>query len=116
MSGATAVWADAARIEKLWAIVFQSSNQVLHQHKKYGFDGFELIPRPNVHDMLVTLKIFGAVIDVLIDADLEYEQQRQLLNAKTQITNMERLALAINANSRGDYEDAAEAIERQAVI
>lgn len=107
---------DLRKVEQLWAKVFESSNRVLHQHAKYGFDGFADVPRPNVHDMLVTLKLLSAVIDVLLTTELPYEQSRQLLNAKVQITNMERLALALTAGSRDDYDAAVEALERQAVI
>lgn len=107
--------ADVERVEKLWAVVFESSNKVIHQHKKYGFDGFGNVPRPNVHDMLVTLKLLSAVIGVLLTAEeIEYEQSRQLLNAQAQITNMERLALALHAKNREDYDAAAEALEKQA--
>lgn len=107
---------DYKRVERLWSMVFATSNRVLHQHAKYGFDGFAEVPRPNVHDMMVTLKLLGAVIDVFLTTDLPYEQSRQLLNAKVQITNMERLALALHAQSRADYDAAVEALDRQAVI
>jgi len=107
---------DVERVEKLWSIVFESSNKVIHQHKKYGFDGFGEVPRPNVHDMLITMKLLSVVIDVLLTADLDYDQNRQLLNAKVQITNMEKLALALNAKNREDYDAAAEALEKQAVF
>lgn len=107
---------EAAKVEELWARVFQSSNRVLVQHLKYGFDGFQNVPRPNVHDMLITLRAFNAVFDVLQDDDMPYEQSRQLLNAKAQITNMERLALALKADNREDYDAAVEALDRQAVV
>lgn len=107
---------EVKRVEELWARVFESSNKVLHQHTKYGFDGFKHVPRPNVHDMLVTLQIFSAVIDVLLATDMDYDPKRQLLNAKTQITNMERVALALDNHSREDYEEAVEALDKQAVF
>jgi hypothetical protein len=107
---------EEAQVDELWARVFESSNRVLHQHQKYGFDGFAKIPRPNVHDLLITLKLVTAHLDALLTADLEYTQSRQLLNAKTQITNMEKLALALHNKSREDYDAAVEALDKQAVF
>lgn len=105
---------DSALVEKLWGMVFESSNKVLLQHMKYGFDGHDQAPRPNVHDMLIGLKIFNVVFDVLLGADFGYDENRQLLNAKAQITNMERLALALEHKRRDDYDAAVKAINDQA--
>ncbi len=108
------------KVEALWAKIFESSNKVLHQHKVYGFSGIEVIPSPNVHEMLMALQVLSAVIDVLYahagKVDLPYEQQRQLLNAKAQITTMEQLASALKAGAREDYEAAVASLEQQAVI
>lgn len=107
------------KVESLWAKVFQSSNNVLHQHKIFGFTGIELIPQPNIHERLVLLQVLSAIIDVLLNSAggvLEYEQQRQLLNAKSQITTMEQLATALKGNNQSDYEAAVAALELQTVI
>lgn len=104
----------AEKVETLWAKVFESSNRVLVQHLKYGLSGFSEVPRPNVHDMLITLRVFDSVMDVLSQLDLPYEQSRQILNAKAQITNMERVALAVEASNQADYDAAVEALDRQA--
>lgn len=109
------------KIEDLWSKVFESSNKVLKEHKVYGFTGIAVIPDPNVHERLVALQVFSAVIDVLLNAskagmELEYEQTRQLLNAKSQITNMERVAAALTAENREDYDVAVEALDKQLVI
>ncbi|MDH1522520.1 hypothetical protein [Achromobacter mucicolens] len=105
-------------VEELWATVFQNSNRVLHQAKKYGFLGIELIPSPNIHEMLISLQLASAYIDVLLTnsviASLDHDSTRQLLNAKEQVTNMERLAFALKANDRDDYDRAVEALRRQA--
>ncbi len=107
---------ESKKVTELWNVVFSGSNKVLQQHSKYGFDGFEQVPHPNVHDMLVQLKLFNAVFDVLLNADLGYDNNRLLLNAKAQVTNMEGLALALEAKNREDYEAAVKAIESQAVF
>lgn len=105
------------KVTELWAKVFDASNKVLHQNKVYGFGGIEIAPSPNIHDMMVTLLVLGAVIDVLYaKLDLEYEQERQLLNAKAQITTMERVASALKARNRQDYDAAVAALDKQAVL
>jgi hypothetical protein len=106
------------QVEELWGKVFESSNRVLHQAKKFGFYGIEVIPSPNIHEMLVTLQLFSAVIEILVTnadaAGLEYEHTRQLLNAKAQITTMEQLASALRAGNREDFDRAVEALANQA--
>lgn len=109
------------KIEQLWSLVFENSNKVLHQHMKFGFDGVFEAKNPSIHERVLQLQLFSAVIDVLLNAskagvDLAYEQTRQLLNAKSQITTMEQLAAALVAKNRADYEAAVEALDKQAVL
>lgn len=106
---------DKKRVEQIWAKVFESSNRVILQHEKFGFQGVVKLPHPDVHVMVVQLKYFGAIIDILI-TELPHDEQRMLLNAKRQITNMELLALALTTNNEADYRCAVEALERQAVF
>lgn len=109
------------KIETLWSKVFENSGKVLLQHIKFGYDGVSLATDPTIHDRILGLQVFSAIIDVLLNSkdagvNLEYEQQRQLLNAKMQITTMEQLAAAILAKNQVDYDRAADALDRQAVI
>lgn len=110
------------KIEDLWAKVFLNSNKVLSQHFKFGYDGVMTATDPTIHERMVNLQVFSAIIDVLINSAtsanivLDYEQTRQLLNAKAQITTMEQVATAILAKNKEDYEFAVEALDRQAVI
>ena len=110
-----------AKVEELWAKVFENSNRILYQHLKFGFDGVSRAVNPSIHDRILGLQVFSVVIDVLLNSKdagviLEYQQQRQLLNAKIQITNMEQLAAAILAKNQADYDKAVEALDRQAVF
>lgn len=107
--------ADRIRIEKIWAKVFESSNRIIFQHQKFGFQGVEQLPHPDVHMMVTQLKVFSALIDIIL-LDLPYNEQRMLLNAKRQIANMELLAVAVSTNNQQDYQSAVEALERQAVF
>lgn len=106
------------RVEKVWGKVFSASNKVISQAKNFGFSGIEIIPSPNIHDMLVRLQVFSAVIDILVTHaelfEVEYAETRLLLNAKEQITRMERVAAALKANNRADYIEAISTLESQA--
>jgi hypothetical protein len=110
------------KVEQLWTKVFESSNKVLHQHKVFGYTGIAVIPSPSIEERIFTLQVFSTLIDFLLNADgkvgvdLDYDQTRQLLNAKSQITTMEQLAAALKANNRQDYDVAVAALERQAVF
>lgn len=106
---------DKKHVEELWAKVFESSNRVISQNQKYGFQGVAKLPHPDVHVMVVQLKYFGAIIDILID-QMPHDEMRLLLNAKAQIANMELLALAVSTNNLDAYRSALEALERQAVF
>ncbi|MCF8154862.1 MAG: hypothetical protein K9K35_02555 [Rhodoferax sp.] len=109
------------KINELWGKVFLNSGKILNQHLKFGFDGVSLATDPTIQDRILGLQVFSAVIDVLLNSkdagvELEYEQQRQLLNAKLQITTMEQLAAAILAKNQADYDRAVEALDKQAVL
>lgn len=109
------------KIEELWSKVFHNSGKILLQHIKFGFDGVSVATDPTIHERILSLQVFSAIIDVLLNSkdagvELEYEQQRQLLNAKLQITTMEQLAAAILAKNQADYDRAVEALDKQAVF
>lgn len=110
-----------AKIEELWAKVFENSGKILLQHIRFGIDGVSLAADPSIHERILGLQVFSAIIDVLLNSkdagiELEYAQQRQLLNAKLQITTMEQLAAAILAKNQADYDRAVDALDRQAVL
>jgi hypothetical protein len=115
---------DAAirqKVSEVWGKVFDASSQVIKHANIFGFLGMGIIPSPNIHEMLVTLQIFSSIIDILItNADkldiIGYEETRLMLNAKEQITRMERLAAALQANNKEDYELALVALEKQAAF
>lgn len=105
---------DTKRVEHVWATVFRASGKVLLDAKVYGFEELGKLPPPNIHDMVRSLKVLGAIIELVDEASAPYDQQRQLLNAKAQITNMEKVAAAVVAGCREDFEAALIALERQA--
>lgn len=106
------------QVNEIWASVFQSSNAVLKQSKLYGFYCMQEVPDPNIHGMLLQLQVFSSVMDILIanglDAGLEYEHTRLLLNAREQLTRMNRVAAALKANNREDFNEAIKELNKQA--
>jgi len=108
------------KVFKVWETVFAASSKVISHANNFGFLGMEIIPSPNIHEMLAALQIFSSIIDILIvsaeDLEVSYDEVRLMLNAKEQLTRMERLATALKANNRSDFNLALQDLERQAVI
>lgn len=114
---------DAAikrKVTEVWSKVFEASNKVISHANNYGFRGMEIIPSPNIHGMLVAMQIFSSIIDILITSaeklEVPYDEVRLMLNAKEQITRMERVAAALKANNRDDFNVALDALENQAAF
>lgn len=109
-----------AKVESVWNKVFESSNKVIAQARSHGFLGMEVVPNPNIHTMLVSLQAFTALIDIIITNaevfNVDYDATRLLINAKEQITRMEKVAAALKANNREDFDAAIGEIERQAAF
>ena len=108
-----------SKVEELWGKVFKNSNEVLHQHVQFGFDGVKN-GTPNIEQRLFQLQAIEAIFDILLNnsllGTLDYEQQRQILNAKQQITNMEMVAAAVKADEEADYLEAVAILEKQLPI
>lgn len=108
------------RVEKIWERIFKNSNEIIKQSKVHSFLSIQEIPTPNIHDLLVQLKILHIVMDMIIavgpENGLKYEHTRLILNAKDQLTRMEMVAEALNAGNEDDYNKAIAELERQAVF
>ncbi|CAG9933673.1 hypothetical protein [Candidatus Nitrotoga arctica] len=105
------------RVDKVWERVFLNCNSVLRQSKIYGFYCCQEVPHPNMHALIVHLNIFSAVMNILVTQGMEtgvdYDQTRLILNAKEQLTKMERVAAAITANNKKDYQMAIQDMEKK---
>ena len=106
------------RVEKIWERIFKNSNDVIKQSKVHGFLSIQEIPTPNIHEMLLQLKVLHVVMDMIItlgpENGLKYEHTRLILNAKEQLTRMEMVAEALNAGNEDDYNKAVVELEQQA--
>jgi hypothetical protein len=102
------------KVYKLWERVFEASNKIVAQAQNYGFNSIEIIPNPNIHQILHLLRGFSGLITGLIDDELGPDQIRQLINAREQLIRMERVALALVNDDQVEFERAVAELESQA--
>jgi len=105
------------RVAKVWAEVFLASSIVIDHSKKYGFLGMEIIPNPNIRQLLLSVRLLEEMIDTFINhEELEYEEKRLMLNAKKQLTMMNLVAAALTAGNHEDFNVAMNSLETQAAF
>jgi hypothetical protein len=108
-----------SKVQDIWARVFKASNKVIRDAQNYGFLGMDIAPDPNIHTMLVSVKLFAEVMNMLvIEAELrdDTESVRMLLNAKQQLILLEKLANELKANNEAGFHEVLAEINSQAVI
>lgn len=107
-------------VSSAWTDVFATSNLVIKQSGLYGFNGIELIPNPNIHQMLASMSLVSVMLDKITEKldriDLHPEDTRLLLNAKQQILRLEQVAAALLAKDEPLYNQAILELEKQAVF
>lgn len=107
-------------VSKAWADVFTTSNLVIKHSGLYGFNGIELIPNPNIHQMLASMNVVSDMLNRVIEnlgyIDLDHDSTRKLLNAKQQIVRLERVAAALVAKDEDLYNEAIAEVCKQAVV
>lgn len=106
------------RVITLWSVVFQASNTLIVQANMYGFELIEVVPDPNIHQMLMTMKGAESLLSIIIDnqvfGDLHYDDARKLLNAREQLRSMQEVAIALKANDGVGFDVAIAKLEAQA--
>lgn len=108
------------RVFVAWNETFTVSNRILQQAKVYGFTLMEVIPDPNIHQMITSLQAVEHLFDKIIDSpmfpEMDYDQSRIVLNTREQIRKMEDVALALQREDRVMFDAAIAALEKQAVF
>lgn len=105
------------KVHTAWSLVFQFSNKVLTDEKKFGFTGMGLIPDPNIHQMMAALKGLDSILEyVATEFSLPTDEIRLILNARTQITKMGAVAAALKANSEEAFTIALAELDAQAAF
>ena len=109
-------------IESIWNEVFKISNTVIRDFSKFGYHGLEVIPNPNIHQMLLSIKLVHSYLDVLIDVGengelgIGYDEVRKMLNSQQQLNLLQELATALKADNRVDFDETLEKIKAQCVF
>jgi hypothetical protein len=101
----------------MWEEVFNASNSVIGQSKKFSFLVMKDLPNPNIHTMLARLQSYTEVMDKIIQnvaiLDVEHDEVRLILNAREQLRKLERLAKALTDDNEEEYNICIEALEKQ---
>lgn len=105
-------------VESLWSKVFAASNKVIRDTEVFGFNEIEVIPNPNVHQIIASLAVISNTLELIMTMDrngvINIGDARQLINAKQQILNMEAIAIALKSKDRDAYEEAVRRLQNQA--
>jgi|GEM_PF-5740102 len=104
-----------AKVEELWEKVMLHTNALISDTKAFGFDFVTVIPEPDVYQMLKDLVEVRRVLDLVHDHALSlmsYDQIRKIINARDNISRMEKVALALEAKDRTVYDDAVKQLSQ----
>ena len=105
----------AEALEIAWDYVFKIVNAFISQHDKFGFELIEKKSSPRIEDMLLSLKVMSAILNIIDDSgSVDTSGQRMLLNAKQQIILFERAALAVQGGDEAEYTEAVGGLRSQA--
>jgi hypothetical protein len=105
----------AEALELAWDYVFKIVNIFISQHDKFGFSLIERKSNPRIEDMLLSLKVMNAILNIIDDSEsIDTGSQRMLLNAKQQIILFERASLAIQGGDEDGYLEAVRGLRSQA--
>lgn len=111
--GSAAKIADA--LELAWDYVFKIVNIFIRQHDKFGFELIEKKSNPRIEDLLLSLKVMGAILNIIDGSEsVDTNGQRMLLNAKQQIILFERATLAVQGGDEAGYTEAVSQLRSQA--
>lgn len=105
------------KVHTAWELVFSFSNKVLADEKRFGFVGMELIPDPDIHQMMAALSGMSSILShVTKEFTLPPEVIRLIINAQSQITKMDAVASALKANDEKAFNLAMAELDAQAAF
>ena len=107
-----------SNVHALFGRVFSYSGQVLRDAGIYPFSLMEEMPDPNIHQILLNLRILDNVMTTIMIANdegdfLGHDDFRRLINAREQVQRMERIAVALKKNDEVAYQEAINALVTQ---
>ncbi len=104
------------KVVAIWEKVFGASNKIIVSAKIYGFHGIGIIPDPNIHDIVRSVRVVRSMLQEINSFDdLHFEDNRLILNSIAQLTTMELLALSVQNNDRESFDELLSGLNGQAV-
>lgn len=107
-------------IDELWGTVFENCYGLIQQTAIFGFKEMDVLPDPNIHQILASSIVIGTMLDTILDFDNEgiinVADTRKIINAKQQILIMKRMATALKNKDENTFNLAVTDLKSQAVI
>ena len=108
------------QVSLIWERVFHASNRVIAQSGIYGFHSIQLIPNPNIHQMLQSMRLLAVMMDEILGTTGSFsdtpENFRLLVNAREQLTRLESVAAALISGNEQLYQEGIERLKQQAAF
>ncbi len=103
------------KVVTIWEKIFGASNKIIVNARIYGFSGIGVIPDPNIHDIVKSVRVVRSMLQEINSFDdLHFEDNRLILNSIAQLTTMELLALSVQNNDRNSFEELLASLDGQA--
>lgn len=104
----------AMALQIAWENVFKVVNHFISQHDQFGFKLIKEKSDPRIEDLQLSLKLMGAILNILDGQLSDVDGQRLLLNAKQQIILFERACLGVHSGDEAEYSEAVRQMRLQA--
>lgn len=101
-------------ISEIWHKVIGQVNRLIQAHERFGFVRFEEGLNPSLPDVVKALEIVDFALTQFYGSGLlEYDEQRNALNAKQCILKIKMLAVAIEKQDAEQFERLMEELRSQ---
>ena len=113
------VWDEESTrlIEDAWGKIMMTAQAVVKKHEEFGFELIATRINPKLEDILHGLKVVQHMMELgMPPIDEDPSLHRQVLNAKQQIVHIEMVAMAVKIDDRNLYDNAINAMKKQALF
>lgn len=101
-------------VGKIWHQVIGQVNRLIQAHDRFGFVRFEEGLNPSLPDVVKALELVDFALTQFYGSGLlEYDEQRNVLNAKQCILKIKMLAVAIDRRDQDVFEQLMEELRNQ---
>ena len=104
----------AELISVIWHKVIGQVNKLIEAHERFGFVRFEEGLNPKLPDVLRALEVVDFALTHFYESGLlEYDEQRNALNAKQCILKIKLLAVAMENENQDEFEQLIKELQQQ---